>query len=247
MQNFFSGILAATIFIGYVVPAQAQESDWEYTASAYLFAPETSTSMGTPIGVADVSLSFSETLENLDFAFMGAIEARKDKWGFIGDYMFTDVEFQRDFSGRAVSQATTTVETQIFAGYAIYRVHSDQKTKVDLGGGYRWFKTEPDFGLTGNAGATVNFGSEASWVNPLLAARVSVDFSDRWSGILFADYGGFSGDSESWQALVTADYAINDNWLLRAGYRHLRVDHEINGLPYSFEQSGPVLGLSYKF
>jgi hypothetical protein len=38
-------------------------------------------------------------------------------------------------------------------------------------------------------------------------------------GRSFFDYGGFSSDSETWQSLITADYTLNDTWILRGGYR----------------------------
>lgn len=66
--------------------ASAQQSDWSYEATIYLFMPETETSLGTPMGTLDGTLSFSDALENLDFAFMGAFSATNGRWlgsGFI--------------------------------------------------------------------------------------------------------------------------------------------------------------------
>jgi hypothetical protein len=54
----------------------------------------------------------------------------------------------------------------------------------------------------------------------------------------FFDYGGFSGDSETWQALITADYTLNENWILRGGYRYISVDHTTKGNDFGFSQSG---------
>jgi opacity protein-like surface antigen len=65
---------------------------------------------------------------------------------------------------------------------------------------------------------------------------------------VFVDYGGFDGDDETWQAMLTADYAINESWMIRAGYRYLTADHEVDdGRTMSFTQSGPVIGVTYRF
>lgn len=81
----------------------------------------------------------------------------------------------------------------------------------------------------------------------MIGVRARVAFSDKWSGTGFLDYGGFRSDSKTWQVLLTADYAINDRWLLRGGYRYISFDHDINGNDFSFHQSGPVIGATYRF
>ena len=47
--------------------------------------------------------------------------------------------------------------------------------------------------------------------------------------------------------LLTVDYAINDAWVLRGGYRYISVENVNDGNSYSFEQSGPVFGATYRF
>jgi opacity protein-like surface antigen len=71
--------------------------------------------------------------------------------------------------------------------------------------------------------------------------------TEKLSGTVFADYGGFRSGSESWQTLLTLDYNINENWVARAGYRYISIDHTLNGKDFSFSQSGPILGATYRF
>lgn len=62
------------------------------------------------------------------------------------------------------------------------------------------------------------------------------------------DYGGFQSGSETWQALLTADYALNDSWVLRGGYRYLTVDHDTSATTnFSMTQSGLIFGATYRF
>lgn len=242
-----TGFLAMATAVSLCSAAAGQDRDWEYTASIYLFGAKTETTTGTALGPVSAELSFSDALENLDIAFMGAFEARNQKWSLIGDYMLTDLSFRENAPGPALSSAKASVKTQIFSGYALYRVHQTTTASVDLGGGLRWFSTDTDIRLTGGAGNGLSFGPDDSWFDPIIAARFNVYFSDRWSGAALIDYGGFEGGDDSWQVLATLSFAINEHWLLRAGYRHIEVDGNADGADYSFEQSGPVIGASYRF
>lgn len=239
------GLIAACL--GAMTSAKAQEGTWEYDASLYLFIAETKSSTGTPLGPVSAELSFSQALENLDVAFMGAFEASNQTWSFIGDYMITDLSFRENTPGPALSSARASVKTQVFTGYALYRVHESANTKLDLGGGMRWFSTDTAIRLVGGAGNGLSFGADDSFFDPIIAARLKVALSDRWSGTALVDYGGFDSSDNTWQVILTVGYAINDKWMLRGGYRHIEVDSEIDGSDFSFEQSGPIVGATYHF
>ena len=60
--------------------ASAQDTDWQYSLTTYLWTTKTGVSAETPTGeTVDAELSFSDALKDLEFAFMGAFEARKGK------------------------------------------------------------------------------------------------------------------------------------------------------------------------
>ncbi len=225
----------------------AQQSDWSYQATIYLFTPETKVSQETPNGKVEGTLSFADALENLDLAFMGTFAATNGRWSLLADYNYTDLSFSNTTPGPASSGVETSLTTKFLSGYLGYRVLTTDTSTVDVAGGFRWFRTQTDFTvLPGTApGRMVNI--DESWTDPVIGVRARVDFNDRWSGTGFFDYGGFTNDSETWQVLLTADYAINDRWLLRGGYRYISFDHEINGGDFKFEQSGPLFGATYRF
>jgi opacity protein-like surface antigen len=228
-------------------PAIGQQSDWSYGVSIYLFAPATTVGATTPSGPVEGTLSFSDAISNLDFAFMGAFEASNGRWSFLADYMLNDLSFGNATPGPAFSGLNTDFKTQILSAYAAYRVHDTPAVKVDVAGGFRWFDAESTFTLLpgGLPGGTSTIQDD--WIDPVIGGRLQFQIADRWSGTVFADYGGFSSSSETWQTILTADYALTDNWQLRIGYRYLSVDHDINGNAFSFDQSGPVFGATYRF
>lgn len=242
-----SCVCVAALSASVATAVSAQQSDWSYETTIYLFTPETKISLSTPMGTLDGTLSFSDALENLDLAFMGAFSATNGRWLILADYNYTDLSFSNNTPGPASSGLETSFTTQYLSGYLGYRVYEAPTISVDIAGGFRWFSTETEFTLLPGAAPGRTTTADDSWTDPVIGARASVQFSDKWSGTGFIDYGGFRSSSETWQVLLTADYKINDRWMIRGGYRYISFDHEIDGNDFTFDQSGPVLGATYRF
>ncbi len=241
---------AAVLMPMFIFPAtmvSAQKSDWSYEATVYLFMPETETSLDTSLGNVEGTLNFSDAFSNLDLAFMGAFRASNGRWSFLADYNYTDLSFNNSAASTANSSLDTSVTTQFLSGYIGYRVYEDPAIELDVAGGFRWFSTETEFTIAPGTAPDQTVTADNDWTDPVVAVRARYAFSDKWTGTGFLDYGGFRSGSETWQVLLTADYAINDKWVLRAGYRHITFDHEINGNDFEFNQSGPLIGAAYRF
>ena len=239
--------LAAALIASMATTASAQQSGWSYEATIYLFMPETETKLDTPSGTLDGTLSFKDALENLDFAFMGALAASNGQWSVLADYNYTNLSFGNTAPGPAGSELETSVKTQFLTALLGYRVRSDDSVKVDLAGGFRWYSTDTEFTLTPGALPSRTSSADESWVDPIVGVRARFALSDRWAGTAYADYGGFRSGSQTWSVLLTADYIINDRWMLRGGYRYISFEHDIDGNDYEFNQSGPLIGATYRF
>ncbi|SLN24321.1 outer membrane protein [Ruegeria meonggei] len=246
-QGLKSSAVGMALFATMATAASAQQSDWSYEATIYLFMPETDTSFETALGQVDGTLSFSDALENLDFAFMGALAATNGRWSVLADYNYTNLSFGNTAPGPANSDLDTSVKTQFLTAAVGYRVRQDPLVSVDLTGGFRWYSTETEFTLTPGTMPGRTNTADDSWVDPIIGARARFTLSDKWTSTTYVDYGGFRSGSQTWSVLVTADYAINDRWMLRGGYRYISFDHEIDGRDYEFSQSGPLFGATYRF
>ena len=242
-----SKILGAVLLAATATTASAQQSDWSYEATIYLFMPETETSFDTALGTVDGTLSFSDALENLDFAFMGALAASNGRWSVLADYNYTNLSFGNTAPGPANANLETSVKTQFLTAALGYRVRQDSTVAVDLAGGFRWYSTDTEFTLTPGTMPGRTITADDSWFDPIIGARARFTLADRWTSTAYVDYGGFRSGSQTWQVLLTADYIINDRWVLRGGYRYISFDHEINGSDYKFSQSGPLFGATYRF
>jgi opacity protein-like surface antigen len=225
------------------LPCTALADDWKYSASIYLWAGETNVG----IGGVESTLSFSDALDNLDAAFMGNFIANNGRWGIIADYIITDLSFGNTTPGPAFSGLNTSLKTQIFNGYATYRAYQNPKVTIDLAAGIRWFNTSTDLTLLPGLLPGGTTSVDEDWIDPVIGIRARFEMTEKLSGTVFADYGGFRSGSESWQTLLTLDYNINENWVVRGGYRYISIDHTLNGKDFSFEQSGPILGATYRF
>jgi len=243
MRPFILGLTSACLLGCVTVPAMAQDRAWDFEGTFYLFTAETKTG----VNGNDVTLSFKDALENLDMAFMAAFAASRGPWTFAADYMLTDLSSGFTTPGNAFSDVNASVKTQILSAYGLYQVFEDTGTSVDVGAGFRWFKTDTDLDFSAGALPATSVSENDDWIDPLLAVRANFDLNGKWSANVFADYGGFVSDRETWQVLLTANYDINDAWRARIGYRYMSVENDEDGRDYFFEQSGPVFGISYRF
>lgn len=243
MQSKRTVLIVCSLLASASTPVAAQSNDWVFEGSLYLFAAETDVTLGDNKG----TLSFSDALDNLDFAGMAAVKATNNKWTFIGDLMYFNLGFENDLSGPVFSELDTDQKNTIFTGYALYRVYETPSTIIDLGGGFRYFRTETNLTLRSDITSTRRAGTDDNWTDPILAAHARFKLSDTWSTMLAVDYGSFIDDRETYSATLTFDYEFNENWVGRIGYRYISVEDNDQDLDFRFEQSGPVIGVTYRF
>jgi len=139
----------------------------------------------------------------------------------------------------------TDSKTTIFTAAALYRVHEAPGISLDLGGGLRHFITDTELTLQPGRLDRRRLKEKDNWTDPVVAARGQFQFSDKWSATLFADYGNFVSDRKTYQGLLVFNYAFAESWSARFGYRYVNVKND--GEDFRFKQSGPVLGVTYKF
>ena len=229
------------------VPAVAQESQWTYDLSFNLWLSHPAVSTVTPFGVVDAELSFSDAIQDLDFAFMGTAEARNGPWAVFMDMLYFNLTADAPTPlGTLFSEVSTGSKITVLSGYVAYRVHEEPTFAVDLGVGLRGFWTDLDTTLVGASAPTESFSQTKDWVDPIVAARIRMAFGEDWFGTLMLDAGG-TGDSSTWQALATVGYRLNENWALQGGYRYLQSEWDTDLGQSSLEFSGPILGVAYRF
>jgi opacity protein-like surface antigen len=240
--------LAATACALAATSAGAQEEPWKFSVTTYLWTAGTEVTTETPSGdEVSAELSFADAFDALDFAFSGTFEARKGKLGFFTDGQYLNLTTSSSPSGPLADDVFIGSKLTIISAYGTYRIYEEQNVAIDLAGGFRWTKLDSDVRVRGGTVGDVDFSNDADWVDPVIGVRLGAALSERVSAALFVDYGGFDGDSSTWQAVATLGYALNERWTLRGGYRYMEWDREIDGRDVSMNMSGLILGATYNF
>jgi hypothetical protein len=267
--------LAVTLAAGLVSsPVQAEDAapaaPWKLSVTPYAWATSLHGKAGVAGRKADVDVSFSDVLKNLNGALMLDVELRKGRFALMSNSVFAKLEDDSsDLQGRVKVDATANMLITGLA--ATYRVGTWQLAEFDRAGPlsvavdpyagirYTYLDTElkgkldlPDLGV--NAKRTVD--SDENWVDPIIGLRTIWTLGDRLSLLAAGDIGGTSENSDySWQAIGLVGYRFGlfgtNNANLLAGYRALHQKYETGNGRNEFEWDvtlhGPVVGLTITF
>ncbi|MFE3838654.1 hypothetical protein [Pseudogemmobacter sonorensis] len=226
------------------LPAAAQDSGWQGQITPYVWASGLGGDITPFTGGPTVSFdkSFSDVLEDLDGAFFLSGYARKDRFVVLGDFSYSSSSKGELTPVGPASGKLRQTSLTLAAGY---RAVSNESMTLDLLGGARLWRIK---GSVEAPGVGIQSSPGKSFVDPILALRANFALAPRWSAIFYADVGGFGVGSESTSQIVaTANYQVNDNLYVSAGYRQLNVDYSDGGTRIDATMAGPLLGMTWRF
>jgi hypothetical protein len=255
-------VIAALCFAVFgISPALAQtdssasQDQWQFSGAIYLWGAGMG---GTTIGGSEVEFSFSDLLDNLEMAFMGAFAARKNKWSLLADVIYLDLGADKtaDLSvpvGPIQVPVTTSVSLDVeswvlhFAGG--YNLYSEGKTRLDLIGGVRYLDLSMDMFLQlqslGPGQSRTVSESLTAW-NGIVGLKGHASLGERWFLPYYVDVGG--GDSKlTWQATAGIGFRAGRVWDLALVYRHLEWDLDSTLVIDDINFSGPTLGVIFRW
>ena len=231
----------------------AKSNDWQFKAEAYGWLP---TIEGTLPTDDDIELTIDDILENLDFTFMGAFQARRNKWAFVGDVVY--LKLSADQAGKtSVPVGPFDVPTQVDIGVDMknwivnlagsYRVLQRDKFDLQLLAGARYFSLELDAALDTSLipGEKIVDGRDDVW-DGIVGVRGLADLSDKWWLTYRFDI-GTGGSDRTWNAV--AQVGRRFDWgSLAVGYRYLHYDFDSDfNLMKDLDVYGPVVGAVWEF
>jgi hypothetical protein len=247
---------------------------WEFAMEPYLWTPviEAGLKFSTPSGSSgapEVKVEPNEYLENLDFAFIAAAEARKGKWSFTADFVYMELS-DSGSRVRSVDFGGSLISTELDAGSEVdmksfittfgggYQVVYTQWLNMDLVAGlrYLWLESRVDWRLSGDItgpgpGQTfLRYGSHTEngdLGNGVCGIRGRLLFGrSPWFIPFYGDVG--TGDSDlTWQLYAALGYSFKDWVDAIIGYRYIGFDNGGDDFIQDLRLYGPVIGARFTF
>lgn len=226
-------------------------SDWSFTAAVYLWGAGLKGDVGVfGLPPQEVDLPFSDLIGSLDFAFMGLAEARNDRFMLGVDLTYTNVSASvKTPPGVLVADKIDATNTSLMlTGLAGYAIYNSDVARLDAVVGARLWSVNNEFDLKGGQMDGVSKDDGATWVDPLVGAKLRVDVLPDVYAAGWAMIGGFGvGSDLMWDLMGGAGYDFTDHVSAFAGYRAASVDYSDDGFVYDVVEQGPVVAAVFKF
>ncbi|MDI6025404.1 hypothetical protein QBK99_04200 [Corticibacterium sp. UT-5YL-CI-8] len=203
-----------------------------------------------------IEKSFSDVINDLNFGGFVNVWARYDHFVFSGDIMYVDTTDTHAFGPLPAlplvplgTLVNGSVDTKQFTAtlQGGYRVLDAPDFTLDALAGVRFWHVSNDVTVSA-LGRSLTYGESFGWADPVVGARAFLRLTKKFSLQGQTDVGGFGAGSDlTWSVLATANYVVNDNISLSAGYKVLDVDYSHEGHVYDVRLNGPVIGATWRF
>lgn len=239
MKRVFGLAIVAMAMLA--APAWAAEEGWSFKITPYLWAMGVDGDIGVGPASVPVDKSFTDAVQDLEGALMLSAEARKGALGILADGSYLKLS---ETASTPLGKFEAELQQWLLQGAAVYDVVQAEKTHLDLGAGGRYMSM--DATLSTPSGMADHNASEGL-IDPILVARLRQQFTEKLSGVLYGDIGGFGVSANlTWQAMAAAGYSLTDWCSLLAGYRAIGCDYEKDEFGFDVTESGIVIGAQFK-
>jgi len=264
--------LAAIAAVAALVPfhahADSTAGDWQWDATVYMYLPSIGgeTSFPPSGDGPSVDVSADAILDSLNFAFMGALGARKGPWGVATDVIYLDLGSskkgtrnfqlgQLDLPASVDADLNLDITGWLWTLTGSYALVQQERVSMDVLAGVRMLDLEetlrwqlngdistlplPERSGTGSAEAT-------QWDAIVgVKGRASFGAEGNWYVPYYLDVG--TGDSDlTWQGLVGLGYSF-DSIDVVGVWRYLDYDLGDDTPITSIDFNGPALGVTFRF
>lgn len=233
------------------LPPVPDTSDWKFTVALYGWGAGLSGDVGVfGLPAQNIDLPFSDVVQSLEFAFMGLAEARKGRFMMGIDATYTNVgdTVKSPVPNPYIEKVDATNTALMLTGIMGYGIYDTDMARLDLVAGARLWSVNNDFEVKGGLLDGVSKSDGATWVDPLVGAKLRLNPLPNVYIASWAMIGGFGvGSDLMWDLMGGAGYDFNDHFSLFAGYRATSVDYSNDGFVYDVVEQGPVAALVFQF
>jgi hypothetical protein len=227
--------------------ALAQSGEWKNTAEVYFMGGAISGT--TTIGpvVAQVDLSASQLINNLQFGAMLNYRGETEKYAVNADVVFMALGASREGT---YGLQTTKVD----ADQWIVQAHGSWRTSetFETLAGLRFTSIADKVVLTPFTGNTRSAELTKSWVDPIFGMRAKVPMGKGWSVEGYGDIGGFGvGCDLTWMLQARVDWQASQVVGFGVGYRALYQDYSsgsgVDAFKWRITMQGPLAAVNVSF
>jgi hypothetical protein len=255
-------LLSALLLSGLTVVAQAadpakpvaipQVSDqWSFSITPYLWAVNAKADIYYKDRlVSNPSMSTSDMMAKLQFAFMAEGEVHKGNFGFAANLLYSRLgDSNAKMHGQVDLGSSTTMQMGVYNLAATYTVYNTNNAYIDALAGARIFyngvKTEVNVEGTPRD-ATMN--SSSTSVNPIVGLKGRVRISDSDYFVPFyADVGGGAGNVQVTSQVMFGIGRAYDWGDLTLMANNLYYKMKVDNVTTNLDMYGAQVGVTFKF
>jgi hypothetical protein len=212
--------------------------EWKCTLKPYFWAASVAGDVDLKnLPPQDVHVGFDDILDDLEFGAMLGFEARQGDgdFAYVGDLLYIDIDDD---------SANVDVSMEEFMGEFDVAFRPWEPKWIEGLVGLRYWYVDTEIDPTGPPHAS----KTTDWVDPIVGARATIPFGDRWASQIRGDIGGFDvGSKFTWQASADIQFAFSTSLSGTLGYRALNFDYEADRADYDMTMYGPWLGVNWSF
>lgn len=249
-RALLAGILLAASTTLLAAESDSAANAWKFKANLYVWGAAIE---GETRGGSEIDVPFSEIWDNLNFALMGGLEARKGKWAVLGDFVYLDAEGDESgtlepFDRLPISipvDADVEVEGLVLNIVGARNLYDEDNASIEAVFGVRYL--DLDSTLTAKLGSRdpVKFETDDTYLDGVIGLRGQVGLSDKWYVPYYFDVG--TGDSDfTWQGYAGVGYAFEHVNVVVA-YRYLYWDFGSDEAVKDLNFGGPLTGVQFVF
>ncbi|TPE63713.1 hypothetical protein FJQ54_02335 [Sandaracinobacter neustonicus] len=225
------------------VSTPASAADWQFSATPYLMFPSMSGDAQVGPLRVDVSTSPGDVFSNLNWGFMGLLEAHNGVWGVNLDLTYMNLDATDDRARGSING-----HQGAYSATGLVRVAPG----LDVYAGMRVNSLGLHAESFDNLGQHRSGSRSRTWVDPLIGARAVLPIGDTFDFTLLVDLGGFGiGSDVAAQVWPSFGWKVSNSVKVSAGYRLIYTDYSTgegaNRFVYDITTFGPTLGISISF
>jgi opacity protein-like surface antigen len=222
--------------------------DWQLEATPYLWAAGMKGDVGVgSLSANGVEATFPDIAKSLRAGFMGSIEGRKDRFGFLVDAIYMQLNQTHPAPHGFLGDVHAKPTQQSYTVAAIWRaVPGEQPVDLFLGARTNYIKLDLDLSSSALAPNGRTVVKSRSWVDGFVGARIRYPVATRWTLVGYADIGAGGSDS-TWQFSAGADYAVSPTATAKFGYRLIKADYHKDDFLYDMSSGGLYAGIGLRF